>query len=524
MNGREKKFLSFGLGMGLILAIAAFGGVSVVQHYHGSASAAGSASPSSDASANPSAQSADEMATVPGATVELSPQEQEAAGVQVSAVQRKKFVSALDAFGRVEEPEQQLSTVSARITGRIDKLYVQFTGQTIQRGQPIAKIYSPDLNTTAEEYRLALENRKKLNGADAQAIEEADDMVQASRRRLELWGITQRQIDQLSQHDPNVDVTVYSPASGTITERKVTEGQYVNTGDVLYRLADLSQVWIKADVYESQVPQVRVGQAVMITTDALPNRKVHGRVEFVEPTANAQTRTVAVHVHVPNPGMRLRPGMFVRALFTTTTADTLVVPRSAVLATGMQKLVYVAKGNGVFEARQVELGAPGEELYPVLAGLTAGERVATNGNFLIDSQTRLSGGMTGLFGGSKEFVNEDHQPAKRAAAMGAQSSAKLTFSTDPKPLKGASGNTFHVQLSDAAGKPITDAQIRVTILMPAMPAMNMPEMRTTGDLAWSGKEYEGKVTVPMAGVWNVTIEAVRNGQTIASVHERLMAK
>lgn len=523
MNGREKKFLSVGLGLGLILAVAAFGAVSVVQHYHGGATVASATAASSDADASAGTQS-DELATAPGSTVELSPQEQEAAGVQVSAVRRQKFVSALDAFGRVEEPEQQLSTVSARIAGRIDKLYVQFTGQTIQRGQPIARIYSPDLNTSAEEYRLALENRKRLGGADTQAVQQADDLVEASRRRLELWGITSRQIEQLSQGESNLDVTVYSPTSGTITERKVTQGQYVNTGDVLYTLADLNQVWIKADVYESQVPEVRVGQAAVITTDALPNQKVQGRVEFIEPTANAQTRTVAVHVHVANPGMRLRPGMFVRATFASTAADRLVIPRSAVLATGMQKLVYVAKGDDIFEARRVELGPSSDDLYPVLAGLTPGERVATNGNFLIDSQTRLSGGMTGLFGGSKEFGNRDHAgPEKPAGSKEPRAAAKLSFSTDPTPLKGAAANTFHVQLTDAAGKAIADARIKVTVVMPAMPAMNMPEMRATGELGWNGREYEGKVQVPTAGVWNVTVEAVREGQTIASTHERLVA-
>ena len=521
MNGREKKFLSVGLGLGLILAVAAFGGVSLVQHYHGSPAEASSTPTSPDADTDKGKQSADEMATAPGSTVELSPQEQEAAGIQVSAVRRQKFVSALDAFGRVEEPEQQLSTVSARIAGRIDKLYVQFTGQTIQRGQPIAKIYSPDLNTSAEEYRLALENRKKLGAAGTQAVQQADDLVEASRRRLELWGITSRQIQQLSQGESNLDLTIYSSASGTITERKVTQGQYVNTGDVLYTLADLSQVWIKADVYESQVPEVRVGQAAVITTDALPNQKVHGRVEFIEPTANVQTRTVAVHVHVSNPGLRLRPGMFVRATFASTSADRLVIPRSAVLATGMQKLVYIAKGNGIFEARQVELGPSSDDLYPVLAGLKPGERVATNGNFLIDSQTRLSGGMTGLFGGSKEFASQ--QEAKPIGAPEAQPAAKLTFSTDPKPLKVAAVNTFRVQLTDAAGKPIANAQIKVTVVMPAMPAMNMPEMRVTSELVWNGREYEGKVQVPTAGVWNVTVEAVREGQAIASTHERLMA-
>src|SRR5262249_43727328 len=158
-------------------------------------------------------------------------------------VRRQVLVSKIDAFGRVEEPEAQLRTISARVAGRIDKLYVQFTGQTIRAGQPIADVYSPDVAATAEEYRLAVENRRRLSsGGETQAIEQAEDLVAASRRRLELWGISSQQIDLLTSGDPKLHVTVYAPFGGTITERKATTGQYVNTGDTLYTVADLNEV------------------------------------------------------------------------------------------------------------------------------------------------------------------------------------------------------------------------------------------------------------------------------------------
>jgi RND family efflux transporter MFP subunit len=163
-------------------------------------------------------------------------------------------------------------------------------------------------------------------------------------------------------------VTIYAYASGTVVDRKVTQGQYVNAGDTLFTVADLSQVWIKADVYEEQLPQIRAGQEVEITAEALPNRTLHGHVDFIEPSANPQTRTVPVHVHVANPGMRLLPGMFVSATFVSRAAQpTIVVPRSAVLDTGTRKIVYLARPNGVFEAREVQVGAPNEDLFPVPA-------------------------------------------------------------------------------------------------------------------------------------------------------------
>src|SRR5262249_12508302 len=190
-------------------------------------------------------------------------------------------------------------------------------------------------------------------------------------------------------------VTSYAHAGESVVERKVTRGQYVNAGDPLFTVADLSTVWVKADVYEFQLPQIRPGQMVKITSDALPDKVLHGRVDFIEPEANPQTRTIPVHVHVPNPGMRLRPGMFIRAKFISPgERESVVVPRSAVLDTGTRKMVYVAKAGGLFEAREIQTGMPSEERYPVLAGLRTGEEVVTNGNFLIDSQTRLTGGMT----------------------------------------------------------------------------------------------------------------------------------
>ena len=465
------------------------------------------------------------VGTEPGTTVQLDADEINAAGVQLAKVTTARITTTVEAVGRVEQPEAQLATVPARVSGRIDKLYVQFTGESIRTGQAVAEIYSPDLVASAEEYRLALQNRERMRASsEKEALENANDLVAASRRRLELWGVSDKQIEAAAAGTAGLHVTMYAPSGGSVVERKVTRGQYVNAGDALFTAADLSTVWVKADVYEFQLPQIRPGQMVDVTSDALPDKVLHGRVDFIEPEANAQTRTIPVHVHVPNPGMRLRPGMYIRAKFISPgERDGLVVPRSAVLDTGTRKLVYVAKGEGVFEAREIQTGAPSEERYPVLAGVKAGEEVVTHGNFLIDSQTRLTGGMTGLFGGSKEYNNQN-APASSQKQNSERPSGKITFAVEPNPPRGAAENMFHVTVADENGKEVSDADITVTLIMPAMPAMGMPEMRNSFKLPYAQGMYMGKANIAAAGSWNVVVEAKRNGQVIATYQTRLNAE
>src|SRR5262249_47175172 len=242
------------------------------------------------------------IGTEPGATVQLDTDEINAAGVQLARVTTARVTTTVEAVGRVEQPEAQLATVPARVGGRIDKLSVQFTGESIRRGQAVAETYSPELIPSAEEYRLALQNRDRIrSSSEKDAIDNANDLVAASRRRLELWGVSEKQIEAAGAGTAGLHLTIYAPASGSVVERKVTLGQYVKAGDPLFTVADLSTVWVKADVYEFQLPQIRPGQMVKITSDALPDKVLHGRVDFIEPEASPQTRTIPVHVHVPNP-------------------------------------------------------------------------------------------------------------------------------------------------------------------------------------------------------------------------------
>ena len=528
MTTREKYLIVAGIVIGLVVAGLLFGGSRFIWPAATSAKAEEATTPSayeSTADNAPAQNSAHEHGTEPApktagplSSLQLSEDEQRSIGLQTTVVQRRSIHRELLASARVEEPETQLANISARVGGRIDKLHVDFTGQPVRRGQPIAEIYSPEVFTAAEEYKLALENRNRLSSAtEPQALSGADDLIAASRRRLELWGLTPPQIDTIATSDkPQLDLTIYSPASGIVSERKVTQGQYVNTGDVLYTVTDLSSVWVKADLYETDLPHVRVGQWVEISSESLPGNKLRGRVGFLEATVNAQTRTTAARVQVANPGMRLRPGMFVQASFALPVGENeLAVPRSAVVDTGEHKLVYLAKGNGVFEGREVQLGASAGEYFPVLAGLRGGERIVTEGNFLLDSQTRISGGMSGMFGGSKEF---SQQAAPESARW------KVSFRSDPITPKGDSEATVYVSVQDNTGKPVTDAEVKTTLFMPAMPAMGMSEMREAATLTWKGAEYVGAIKIPTAGTWTVTVEVSRDGQTFASYRTSLNAK
>lgn len=514
MTTRETKILLSGSAMGMLLAVIVLGAYALqATHQHYSATAA----PQQNIPA-----AVQESAGEP-APVQLSQDEINAAGVQTAEVRRGILRTDVDAFGRVEQPETQLAAISARVGGRIDRLHVQFVGQRVRRGQAVADIYSPEVSATVEEYWLALENKEHLRvSGNEEVVQQAAGLVEASRRRLELWGVSAAQIETLPASGSTPHITMYSPSSGTVVERKVTQGQYVSAGETLFTVADLSTVWVKCDVYESQLPEIRAGQAVELASESVPGEIIRGRVEFIEPSANPQTRTVPVHVHVSNPGMRLLPGMFVRARFISFgKRDSLLVPRSAVLDTGTRRMVYVSKANGVFEGRTVELGSPSEDSYPVLKGLEEGERVVTSGNFLIDSQTRLSSGMSGLFGGSREF-RESPQGGQLAAATGYVS---INLAVDPDPPKGGADNSFRVGVTDVSGKPLSGATVTVMLVMPAMPAMNMPEMRSSSTLAWDAahNSYVGRVNVPTAGAWTVTIEVLKDGRVVGTHRARIRA-
>jgi len=331
----------------------------------------------------------------PNAVVELPQRLVAAAGVKASPVEVRSLAREIRAVGMLDFDEKRMATVSARIAGRIDKLDVDFTGIHVTRGQKLLELYSPDLVSTQQEFLLALSYRERLRESPLQeVVEGADLLAAAARRRLALWGITDEQIAVLErERQPRIHMTVHSPLTGTVIEKKVLQGQYVAAGDAMYKIADLSSLWLIAEVYEAELAKVRIGQPVAVTVPSYPERVFSGRVAFINPVLDSHTRTAKVRVDLPNRGGLLKPQMFAQAkLKVPVGAKVLVVPRDAVLDAGDKQYAWVESSAGQYERRELKVGAEADGYYEVLSGLTKGEKVVTAANFLIDSQAQLKAG------------------------------------------------------------------------------------------------------------------------------------
>jgi multidrug efflux pump subunit AcrA (membrane-fusion protein) len=327
--------------------------------------------------------------------VGLSPEAIRATGVAVVPVEKATVAPEIRAVGTIETDETKLVRVAARVAGRIEKLFADYTGEKVARGAPLYSLYSPDLVATQREYLLALENRRRLAGGTEEAKKSAEDLLAATRDRLRLWGIGPGQIAALEQTGrPELAMTFRSPIDGTVLQKAAVEGQYVAEGTELYLLADLSSVWLVAQVYEFELSGLETGQPAEATVSSLPGRVFRGRVSFIEPVLERETRSARVRIVLPNPKGALKPGMFADALIRVPEAPRLVVPRAALIDTGTRRVVYVETAANTFTARNVIPGSASGDRVEILEGLKEGERVVAEGNFFIDSQAQLSGGQS----------------------------------------------------------------------------------------------------------------------------------
>lgn len=344
----------------------------------------------------------------PGPLVELTPEAVSAAGVATVKVTLASLYREIRAVGTLGTDETRIIHIAARVAGRLDRLYLNFTGQPVRLGAPIYAIYSPDLVSSGREYSLALDNLARARtGGDAGYIESAESLVKASRARLSLWGVDPDQIARIERtREAEVVLTVRSPMSGTVLEKKVVQGQYVTEGQDLYVLADLSNLWLAARVYEQDLGAIQVGQDVVAIFPAYPGRPFHGRIRFIEPVLDPATRTVGVRIELPNSDGSLKPGMFANAELRVDLGRGLAIPKSAVLDTGARQLVYVQLAPNRFTGREVRLGQTAGDRVQVLHGLAAGEEVVTSANFLIDSQSQLTTGQSIQWGGASEVKKE----------------------------------------------------------------------------------------------------------------------
>ncbi len=472
-------------------------------------SSSANASDSGPGSADPRTTN---MQDTPIAPIQLTPQRMQSIGIVLGKVESKSVNAELRLYGNVQVNERRQAYVQTRFAGWIRKVYADATGNFIGKGKPLFTIYSPDLVTTQQEYLLAKKNQQTLQSSSVSGVSGgADSLLAAARQRLDQWEVPRSEIDKLDSTGKVInELTFNSPASGYITQKNVLPNMYVQPESMLYTIADLSDVWVLAQVFQSDAGKIKPGDPAEVTVDAYPGRVFNGRVDYILPQLDMNTRTLPVRLVFPNPGLKLRPGMYVNVRAKLPMGRQLVVPASAAFHSGTKNLVFVHSGEGNIEPREVELGPQvGGELV-VTKGLKAEDQIVTSANFLIDSESQLQAA-------AGAFVPPP-PGAGQAASMNApaQAQANVELITDPNPPRKGS-NTVRVKLTGQDGKPIAGADVTVTFYMAAMPAMGMAAMKTVVNATdKGGGMYEGKSDLGSGGTWQVTIRAQQNGQTIAN--------
>lgn len=347
--------------------------------------------------------------------VSMSANQRIMANVATVAAKQASLNKEINAVGIVQYDQSRQAKVTAWISGRIDKLNVNTVGAYVNKDKPVAEVYSPDLLATQQEYLLAVKSREQLKNSPIPSISQnGDGLVESSRQRLMLFGVKESQIAELEKAGkPNIRLPIYTPQSGVVIEKMVQQGQYVNTGDPLFNIADLSTVWVEVEVYENEFTNIHVGQRVEIRSQSFPGRPFTGRISFIYPFLDPKTRTVKARVEMPNPGMKLKPDMFVNAIIKVPLGSAIVVPVTAVMDTGKRQVVWIETSPGMFEPRDVQVGQQTDDKIQIMSGLKPGDKVAVSGSYLIDSESQLKGG-----GGGHENMPGMKMDDKKPAASG----------------------------------------------------------------------------------------------------------
>jgi len=319
-------------------------------------------------------------------------------GVQTAPAVRERLVRTIRAVGIVTADESRVRHVHTKIGGWVEKLYVNFTGQFVRKGEPLLSIYSRELLASQEEFLRAREAAARFAGSDiAEVRKGGEDLVQAARRRLQLFDVPDSQIAELERTGkPQRTVTLPTPVSGFVTSKGVFEGQEIGPSTDLFTVTDLSQVWIEADLYEYEARLIHPGQTGRLTLPYDTRRTLGGRIAYIYPTVNPETRTLRVRFEFPNPNFALKPAMFADVELDIDSGPGIVIPDSAVIDTGERQVVFVAKAGGRFEPRLVQVGVRSGGKAQVLSGLAAGDQVVIRANFLLDSESRLRAVIAGL--------------------------------------------------------------------------------------------------------------------------------
>ena len=327
--------------------------------------------------------------------VHLDAEAQRRIGVTFATVERRSLTVAVRAVGTVTYDETRLTTVSPKVEGWAERLYVDFTGKAVRQGEPLLELYSPALLSAQEELILARHLVDGTAGLDSRAALNAQELLASARRRLAYWDVPADQIALIEESGvATKTIMLRAPASGIIIEKNVVEGTRIGPGMEVYRIADLSSVWVEAELFEKDLGLIELDAHAVINFEAYPGETFEGLVTYVYPEVTADARTGRMRLELANPDLRFRPGMYATVeLHPPTPEPVLVVPRSAVLGTGTRDLVFVSAGGGAFQPRLVTLGRSVADVVEVLAGLAEGETVVASASFLIDAESNLGAAM-----------------------------------------------------------------------------------------------------------------------------------
>jgi membrane fusion protein, copper/silver efflux system len=330
------------------------------------------------------------------ATVTIDPSRQQLIGLQIAPVTSGSVSGSWRTVGRVEVDPTRVRKTNVKVEGYVERMFVDFVGRPVRRGQPLFSLYSPSLLAAENEYVLALQTRDALNKAGSTDNSGAA-LVEGSRRKLKLWDVPAEEIRRLEQtRTPSRALTFFSPISGVVTAKNVVQGASVNAGDTPYEITDLSEVWVMADAYEGDLASVHVGMPAVLTVKTYPGRSFRGKVAFIDPLLDPATRTAKVHMHFPNPGLALKPEMYGDVVLEGRERKGLRIPADAVIRAGTKDVVFIALGEGKFSPREVQLGARNGSEVEVRSGLEAGQHVVTRANFLVDSESQLRASLAAM--------------------------------------------------------------------------------------------------------------------------------
>ena len=344
-------------------------------------------------------------------TIRIDPATRQNMGVRIDTAQKKTLSKSIRAFGSVTYNETKLFTVNTKFNGWIEKLYVDFLGEKVEKGQPLFEIYSPELFTAQQEYLLAVQQGQGLSQSASSSVRDGTGrMVEAARTRLKYWDLNDAQIDEITTSGKiQKTLTIYSPASGVVIKKSAFQGHYVKAGMHQYEIADLSTVWVDVDIYEYELPWVEKGMPAEMELPYIPGERFTGLVLYVYPYMEQKTRTAKLRLTFDNPGLKLKPGMYANVyLKSQLKDDVLVIPQEAVIDSGVRQIVFVSLGKGRFEPREVRLGIEGDNYeVQVRDGLKAGEKIVVSGQFMLDSESRLQEAIQKMLGSRQKPATQE---------------------------------------------------------------------------------------------------------------------